>query len=69
MLSLVEGVAGRWTADGQAINYIAYRDGASNIFRQPIDGDPPVQVTNCSGRAHLQLRLLTRRKATSPHYS
>ncbi|MDQ3686457.1 MAG: protein kinase, partial [Acidobacteriota bacterium] len=36
----------QWTPDGQAINHIAHRDGVSNIWRQPIDGSPPVQVTN-----------------------
>ncbi len=35
----------QWTPDGQAINYIVHRDGASNIWRQPIDGNPPYQVT------------------------
>lgn len=35
----------QWTPDGQAINYIIHRDGGSNIWRQPIDGSPPYQVT------------------------
>ena len=41
----------QWTADGQAINFISQRDGISNLWRQPINGSPPVQVTNFeSGR-------------------
>ena len=41
----------QWTTDGKAINFISQRDGISNLWRQPIDGSPPVQVTNFeSGR-------------------
>jgi Tol biopolymer transport system component len=36
----------QWTPDGQAVNFISHRDGVSNIWRQPIDGSSPVQVTN-----------------------
>jgi len=36
----------QWTADGQAVNYVSFQNGASNMWRQPIDGSPPVQVTN-----------------------
>ena len=40
-----------WTADGEAINYISVRAHVSNIWQQPIDGGPPVQITNFrSGR-------------------
>jgi eukaryotic-like serine/threonine-protein kinase len=35
----------QWTQDGRAIYYIALNNGVSNIWRQPIDGSPPVQVT------------------------
>jgi Tol biopolymer transport system component len=35
----------QWTQDGRAIYYIALVGGVSNIWRQPIDGSPPVQVT------------------------
>ena len=31
--------------DGLAINYVALNNGVSNIWRQPIDGGPPVQIT------------------------
>ena len=41
----------QWTPDGKAINYVASNNGVSNIWRQPIDGSPPVQVTKFdSGR-------------------
>lgn len=36
----------QWTPDGQFISFIASRDGVSNIWRQPVDGKPPTQVTN-----------------------
>ncbi|MFN0278469.1 MAG: hypothetical protein ACKVRN_07690 [Pyrinomonadaceae bacterium] len=41
----------RWTADGSAFDYAVNQNGVSNIWRQPIDGSPAVQVTNFdSGR-------------------
>ena len=41
----------QWTSDGSAIYYIALTNGVSNIWRQPIDSSPPVQVTQfTSGR-------------------
>jgi Tol biopolymer transport system component len=41
----------QWTPDGRAIYYIALNNGVSNIWRQPIDGSPPAQVTQfASGR-------------------
>lgn len=36
----------QWTADGRGIYFIALNDGVSNIWRQPIDGGQPAQVTN-----------------------
>jgi DNA-binding winged helix-turn-helix (wHTH) protein/Tol biopolymer transport system component len=36
----------QWTPDGQAIRHLVLRDGVSNIWQQPIDGTPPVQITN-----------------------
>jgi eukaryotic-like serine/threonine-protein kinase len=35
----------RWTADGRALTYIVNRGGVSNIWIQPISGDPPRQLT------------------------
>lgn len=36
----------RWTPDGQALAHIANERGASNIWLQPLNGDPPKQLTN-----------------------
>lgn len=36
----------QWTSDGRAIDYAVFRDNVSNIWRQPIDGGKPFQVTN-----------------------
>ncbi|HSK71309.1 MAG TPA: hypothetical protein VK892_06410, partial [Pyrinomonadaceae bacterium] len=36
----------QWAPDGQGIYFIAFNNGVSNIWRQPIDGSPPVQVTD-----------------------
>ena len=35
-----------WTPDGRALSYVGNTNGVSNIWNQPIDGSPPVQVTN-----------------------
>ena len=36
----------QWTADGRGVYFVAYNNGVSNIWQQPIDGSPPVQVTD-----------------------
>ena len=36
----------RWTSDGRALTYIDTRDGTSNIWRQPLTGGPPQQMTD-----------------------
>ena len=36
----------RWTPDGSALNFVSKRDGASNIWQQPLDGSSPFQITN-----------------------
>lgn len=36
----------QWTPDGKAINYVGLDNGIPNIWRQPIDGSAPFQVTN-----------------------
>ena len=41
----------QWTPDGSAIYYVAFNNGVSNIWRQPIDDSAPAQVTQFeSGR-------------------
>lgn len=36
----------QWTPDGKGVYFVAFNNGVSNIWRQPIDGSPPVQVTD-----------------------
>jgi len=40
----------QWTPDGQAINFVSVHDNASNIWRQPIEGGAPIQITNFNDR-------------------
>jgi TolB protein len=35
-----------WSPDSQAVQYVNYREGAGNIWSQPLNGDPPRQLTN-----------------------
>jgi Tol biopolymer transport system component len=40
------GVASlRWAPDGKGLNFLLTRDGAQNLWYQPLDGSPPRQVT------------------------
>ncbi len=36
----------RWSPDGTALTYVDSRSGVSNIWSQPLDGGPAVQLTN-----------------------
>jgi Tol biopolymer transport system component len=36
----------QWNSDGRALLYTLTRDGVSNIWSQPIDGDPPKPMTD-----------------------
>lgn len=36
----------KWASDGRALTYVEHRAGVSNIWRKPIDGSPPKQLTN-----------------------
>lgn len=36
----------QWSSDGQAVYFISLRDRTSNIFRQPLDGKEPTQITD-----------------------
>jgi len=38
----------QWTADGRAITYLVVGDDSSTLWEQPVDGNPPKQVTNFS---------------------
>ena len=42
-----------WSADGKSIYFVRLKDGASNIWKQPIDGSEPTQITRLkSGRIY-----------------
>jgi len=44
---LPTGAAGfRWAPEGKALDYFLTRGGVSNIWRQPLAGGPPKQITN-----------------------
>jgi Tol biopolymer transport system component len=36
----------RWAPEGNALDYFLTRGGVSNIWRQPLAGGPPKQITN-----------------------
>ncbi len=35
-----------WAPDGKSLQFVAIRNGASNIWEQPLSGAPPKQITN-----------------------
>ena len=39
----------RWSADSHAVDYTDVRDGVWNIWRRPIDGSAPTQLTKFTG--------------------
>jgi Tol biopolymer transport system component len=45
-MTVVSKAVLQWTPDGRAVNYLAMKDNVSNIWRQPIDGGNPQQVTD-----------------------
>src|SRR5258706_4987310 len=44
--SVVPGVGLGWTPDSSTLVYVQKHSGVSNIWSQPINGDPPKQLTN-----------------------
>jgi dipeptidyl aminopeptidase/acylaminoacyl peptidase len=38
-----------WSRDGRSIYYSGYRGGRNNIWKLPVDGGPPVQITHDGG--------------------
>jgi Tol biopolymer transport system component len=44
--SLVPFAGFGWTPDSSRLLYVQKRSGVSNIWSQPINGDPPRQLTN-----------------------
>jgi len=43
----------QWTPDGQALTYVDARNGAPNLWMQPLDGSPPKQLTNFKEKEYL----------------
>jgi TolB protein len=44
--NLVPNAGFAWTPDSSAVIYVQQRSGVSNVWSQPINGDPPKQLTN-----------------------
>jgi Tol biopolymer transport system component len=42
------GTSTRWAPDESGLDYVVTRNGVSNIWRQPLTGGPPVQITHLS---------------------
>ena len=42
------GMNTKWAPDESALDYVVTRNGVSNIWRQPLTGGPPVQITRYS---------------------
>ncbi len=36
----------RWAPDGRGLNIVLRREGAANLWYQPLEGGPPKQVTH-----------------------
>jgi Tol biopolymer transport system component len=45
-LSWPDGFAARWEPSGDAVIYAKETDGVGNLWRQPLDGSAPQQITN-----------------------
>jgi Tol biopolymer transport system component len=42
----VNDIAARWSADGKSLFLVVTQDGVSNLWRQPVEGGAPKQVTD-----------------------
>jgi hypothetical protein len=42
------GTLPNWAPDESGLDYVVTRNGMSNIWRQPLAGGPPLQITNLS---------------------
>ncbi len=54
-----EGFGGTWAPDGRAFEDLVYRDGATNLWRFPVDGSPPRAVTAFASDQILNYRWST----------
>ena len=41
-----KNISPQWSADGQSLYFLSDRDGITNIYRAPLDGGAPAQLTN-----------------------
>jgi hypothetical protein len=41
-----KNISPQWTSDGRSLYFLSDREGITNIYRAPIDGGAPVQLTN-----------------------
>jgi Tol biopolymer transport system component len=48
-----------WAPDGRGIIYVATRSGVANLWRQPLDGSKPAQLTNFPAELIAGLSLAT----------
>ena len=44
--SATPGILPIWAPDDSGLDYVVTRNGVSNIWRQPLTGQPPVQITH-----------------------
>lgn len=42
------GILPVWAPDESGLDYVSTRGGVSNVWRQPLSGGPPVQITHFS---------------------
>jgi serine/threonine protein kinase/Tol biopolymer transport system component len=54
-----EGNEWMWAPDGRGIIYVATRSGVANLWRQPLDGSKPAQLTNFPAELIAGLSLAT----------
>jgi Tol biopolymer transport system component len=40
----------KWAPDESGIDYVVTRNGVSNLWRQPLAGGPPLQITHFSAQ-------------------
>jgi len=49
----------RWMRNGRSLLYVKNEGDVSNLWNQPVSGEPPHQITHFNERTHLAIRPLT----------